>query len=89
MTADEVTDVDLGHWVSGARLFECSDGRWLIIDADIEEHPDAGSISFVRRDTSVFVCSEQATVTDMTADHTFPPGTTAEAALAELGYTTS
>lgn len=87
MNATEVMDVDLSHWVPGARFFSGSDGQHFIVDSDVMPHPERSRITFIRRNTSVFYCNDDATVTDLIPDHVFPPGTTAEEAVALLGYT--
>lgn len=85
-TATENTSVDISHWVPGARFFSGSDGKHFIIDADLTVYPE-GPTNFIRRQTAVLYCSDQGVVEDMVPDHLYPPGTTPEAALAELGYT--
>jgi len=86
LTASEIQDVNLGCWAPGTRFFSGSDGKYFVIDADTTEYPD-GPTRFVRRDTAVLYCNEDATVTDLVPDHVFPPGTTAEAAIEGMGYT--
>ncbi len=74
------------RWPSGVRFFDTSDGKYLMILADLEVYQNPN----VRRDiTSVFYCDETGmpTPADMVADHEFPAGTTHEEALSELGYT--
>jgi len=83
--AVEITDADLGHWAPGVRMFRIGK-RHVVVDADTTEYP-TGSVRFIRRPTVAFFCKDDAVVTDMTADHTFAPGTTAEDALAALGHT--
>jgi hypothetical protein len=85
-TAVENTESDLSHWVPGARFFSTSDGKHMIVDADLTVYP---SDRFVRRVTAVLYCNPDATVTDMVPDHIFPPGITAEEALTDLGYEVS
>ena len=85
-TATEVTDMDLSRWAPGSRMFSTSGGQHFIVDADLTEYPH-GAIKFVRRQTAVLYCNPDATVTDLIPDHTFPPGTTPEDAIAQLGYT--
>jgi len=85
MIAQEILDVDLSSWVPGTRLFAAGDGHLLII-ADLSEYPDS-RMKFIRQPTAVLTCTADATVTDMTPTHNFDPGTTAEDALAALGYT--
>lgn len=85
-TVTEVLDADLNHWIAGTRFFSTSDGKHFVIDADLTDYPQ-GRNTFIRRDTNVFYCSPDATVTDMTPDHVFPPGTTPEEAIAAMGYT--
>lgn len=82
-TAVENTDADLSHWVPGARFFSTDDGKHMVIDADVTVYP---SERFVRRGTAVLYCNPDATVTDMVPDRVFPPGTTPEQALADMGY---
>jgi hypothetical protein len=87
-TATEITEsVDMCHWIPGARLFSTSDGMHFVIDADTEDYPDTGPHKFIRRATVAFESNPDGTVTDMTPDHTFPPGITAEEALQQIGYT--
>ncbi len=85
-TATEVLDVNLSHWIPGTRFFQTSDGQYLVIDADVAEYPN-GRVTYRRRQTAVLYCNLDATVTDLIPDHTFPPGTTAEDVIAQLGYT--
>lgn len=82
----EITDADLNNWIPGSRFFATSDGQYFIVDSDLTEYPE-GKNTFIRRPTLIFYCNPDATVTDMTPDHTFDPGTTAEEAIEELGYT--
>lgn len=84
--ATEVTDVDLTHWVPGSRMFHTDGGVYYIVDADLAEYP-TGPNTFIRRQTSIFECDAAGVVSDLTPDFTYPPGTTAEEALAEMGYT--
>lgn len=86
LTATEITDIDLSHWVPGTRMFSTSDGKYFVVDSDFNDYPTEG-VTFVRRETVIHFCTEQATVTSLAGDHTFPPGTTAEAAIAAIGYT--
>lgn len=87
MNAVEITDADLNHWVPGTRFFQGSDGQHFVVDADLSAYPEDGSVRFIRRNTVVLYCNADATVTDLIPDHVFPPGTTAEEAVALLGYT--
>ena len=73
-------------WTPSSQLFSTSDNRHMVIDADLTEYPD-GTTRFIRRDTVVLYCSEDGEVTDMIPDHIYPPGTTPEQVLADLGYT--
>lgn len=84
-TAVEVTDTDLSNWAPGCRLFSGSDGKHFIIDADVADYPD-GPIKIVRRQTAVLYCGPGGEVTDLIPDHLYPPGTTPEEVLSELGY---
>jgi hypothetical protein len=45
------------------------------------------AVKHVVRPTVVFACNEEGIATDLTPLHKFPPGTSHEDALAELGYT--
>lgn len=81
-TAVENTGVCLAHWVPGARFFSTSDGKHMVITPDVGELPPM----VVRRDTAVFYCAADSGITDLTPDFVFPPGTTAEDALTEMGY---
>ena len=83
-TATEILDADLGHWAPGSRMFSTSDDQHFVVDADLAEYPTG--IRIVRRETAVLYCNADGTVTDLTPDHTFPPGTTAEEAVAAMGY---
>lgn len=85
MEAVEDVQADLSQWVPGARLFALGDDQWMVIDADTTEYPDGPTV-FIRRDTCCFYCGPGGVVTDLVPDHTFPPGTTAEEALAALGH---
>lgn len=85
-TATEILDIDLNHWVPGTRLFRTSDDLYFVVSSDLEDHSHK-SIKVIRRQTAVLYCNPDATVTDMIPDHTFPPGTTPEEAIALLGYT--
>jgi hypothetical protein len=85
-TCSEDTAVDLSFWMPGARFFHTSDDQHFIVDADLTDYPENGPIRFIRRNTSVLYCTAAATVTDMIPDHIYPPGTTAEEAIALLGY---
>ena len=84
-TANEILDVDLNHWVAGTRFFATSDGRYFVIDADVTEYPE-GINTFIRRNTAVLYCNADASVTDMTPDFVYDPGTTPEQAIALMGY---
>lgn len=81
-TATENTEICLAHWVPGSRFFTTSDGKHMVICPDLADYPP----TVIRRTTTVFYCAEDSAVTDLTADFVFPPGTTAEQALAEMGY---
>lgn len=82
----EVLDADLNNWAPWCRLFATSDGTYFIIDADLQPAPGFVS-SVIRQKTAVFYCGSDGTVTDLTADHEFPPQTTPENCIAQLGYT--
>lgn len=85
-TATEITDTDLNHWIGGTRLFHTNNNEYFVVCSDLTDYPTSGSVKFIRRQTSVLFCTPEATVTDMIPDHTFPPGTTTEDAIAALGY---
>ncbi len=85
-TVTEPNDVDLNHWTPGARFFAASDGKFFIVDSDTMPAPGFVT-TVIRRPTAIFYCGPAATVTDLDPDHMFPPGTTPEQAIAELGYT--
>lgn len=84
-TATEILDADLNHWVPGTRFFQTSDDTYFVVDADLTEYPD-NRVTYRRRQTAVLFCNADATVTDLVPDHLFPPGTTPEDAIAQLGY---
>lgn len=86
MTVTEILNTDLNHWIPGTRLFVTAEGQHFVVLSDTTEYP-TGPTKWRRRKTSVLFCTPEATVTDMTPDHTFDPGTTAEQAITELGYT--
>ena len=86
MKATENTEVDISHWVPGARFFSTEDGKHFIIDADLTDYPN-GQTTFIRRETAVLHCSPDGMVEDMVPDHLYPPGTTPEFVLTDLGYT--
>ena len=86
-TATEIIDADLNHWVPGTRFFSTSDDQHFVVCSDLTNYPTRGAFTYIRRQTAVLFCTPEATVTDMTPDHTFPPGTTAEQAITQLGYT--
>lgn len=81
-TATENTEICLSHWVPGARFFTTSDGKHMVITPDLADYPP----EVVRRKTSVFYCAADSGVTDLIPDHIYPPGTTAEEALSDMGY---
>lgn len=85
-TAFEITDVDLSQWISGTRFFGTSDDTYFVIDSDFATYPSFVK-RVIRRNTAVFYCNPDATVTDLVPDREFPPQTTAEEAIAALGYT--
>jgi hypothetical protein len=86
LTASEIQDIDMGSWAPGTRFFSGSDGKHFVIDTDTTEYP-TGPTRFIRRDTAVLYCNADASVTDLTPDHVYPPGTTAEEAISDMGYT--
>ena len=81
----EYLNADLNHWAPWVRFFGTSDDKHFIIDADLDP-PPAWVTTVIRRKTAVFWCSENAGVTDLNADFEFPPETTAEQAIAQMGY---
>lgn len=85
-TATEIMDADLGGWAPSVRLFSTSDDKHFVVDADLFGYPESGSVRFIRRATCVLYCNADGTVTDLTPDHVFPPGTTAEDAVVAMGY---
>lgn len=88
-TAVEIADVDLSGWPFGARMFlRDNDNQHFIVDSDQAVYPTDGPYTFIRRVTNVFYCNESGQVlTDMTPEHVFDPGTTAEQVIELLGYT--
>lgn len=87
-TAAANTLIDTSIWCPGTHFFETSDGKVLMIQADLEEYPEGRLVKIRRRKTAVFYCDENGfpTPADMVPDHIFDPGTTPGDALAELGY---
>lgn len=84
-TATEVLDVDITNWAPGCRMFVAGSVCY-IVDADLTEYP-SGANTFIRRQTSVFECDATGHVSDLTPDFVYAPGTTAEDAITQLGYT--
>ena len=82
----EIIDADLNHWAPWVRFFATSDGQHFVIDADLAHAPGWVS-TVVRRKTALLYCTPDADVTDLNADAEFPPMTTPEQAIAQLGYT--
>lgn len=82
----EILNADLANWTPGARFFATDDDTYFIIDADLEPAPGWVS-TVIRRRTAVFYCTDTAGVTDLNADHEFPPGTTPEQAVELMGHT--
>ena len=85
-TATEILDADLNHWVPGTRFFSTSDGKYFVVDADTADYP-RGPFTIIRRDTAVIDCTADATVISPISKQLFPPGTSAEEAIAAMGYT--
>ncbi|MFV8266490.1 hypothetical protein ACNQR9_26080 [Mycolicibacterium peregrinum] len=83
-TAFERTEVDLGGWAPGTRMFSTDDNRHFVIDADLGDY---GHLKVVRRPTVILYCTETAGVTDLIPDFTFDPGTTHEDAVRLAGFT--
>lgn len=86
-TATEVTDVDLSHWVQGARMFAGSDGKYFVIDSDMSEDRVVGTFTIKPRRTVVLYTDEIGYALDLEVDFDFPPGTTPEEAVQGAGYT--
>lgn len=86
-TATEVADVDLSHWVPGARLFAGSDGKFFVVDSDQSEERVVGSFTIKPRPTVILYTDETGFVLDLEVDFSFPPGTTPEEAVQGAGYT--
>lgn len=85
-TATEVTDIDLGAWGPGHKFYETSDGTYFVVYADLADYshlPD----NIIRQPTVILYTDANAHPDDLTVDHTSPPGTTHEDAVAEFGYT--
>ena len=76
----------MSNWGWWCRFFATSDGKYFVVDADLEPAP-AFVTTVIRRKTAVFYCTVGAGVTDMDADAVFPPMTTPEQAIAAMGYT--
>lgn len=87
MIVTEVTDADLSHWIAGTRLFETADSTYFVVSADLNDYPADSSVTFIRRPTVVLYCDPGGAVTDLIPDHSFDPGTSAEDAIAALGFT--
>ena len=90
-TCWEPTDVDLSHWAPWCRFFETSqpDGhpqKYFVVDADLAT-PPAWITTVIRRRTAVLYCGPRGEVTDLNADIAFPPMTTPEEAIEQMGYT--
>ena len=83
----ELLDVDLQSWVHGTRIFKTDDDKYFLVDSDLADYPTGSRITSVRRPTAVIFCNAEGMVESLIPDHTFPPGTTAEDAISELGYT--
>lgn len=84
-TATEVTDVDLGAWGPGHKFYSASDGTYFVVYADLADYshlPD----NIIRQPTVILYTDANARPEDLTVDHTSPPGTTHEDAIAEFGY---
>jgi hypothetical protein len=86
VNVQEIFGVDLAHWIAGVRFFGTDDERFFVIDSDVADYPTDRNFSFVRRETSVLFCNPDASVTDLIPDHVFPPGTTCEDAISEIGF---
>ena len=78
-------NIQLSNWAPGCRFFSTSDGKHFVVDADLTEYPE-GPTRFIRRDTVVLYCTAEAGITDMIPDHVYPPGTTPEQVLDDMGY---
>lgn len=85
-TCWEILNADISHWGGWCRLFQTSDDKWFVVDADVAA-PPAWITTVIRRKTAVFWCNEYGGVTDLIADFEFPPMTTAEQAVENMGYT--
>lgn len=91
ITCWEPAGVDIGNWAPWCRFFQTSlpDGdpaKYFIIDADLQQ-PPAWITTVIRRRTAVLYCGPRGEVTDLNADLEFPPMTTPEEAIAQMGYT--
>ena len=89
-TCWEPTNIDISHWAPWCRFFETSHpdnhpAKYFVIDADLAE-PPGWITTVIRRPTAVFYCGPRGEVTDLDADHAFPPMTTPEQAIALMGY---
>ncbi|OBB48743.1 hypothetical protein [Mycolicibacterium fortuitum] len=83
-TAIERADVDLNGWAPGAKFYIVDDGRYFVVDADLDDY---GRLRVVRRPTVILYCTETAGVTDLIPDFEFDPGTTHEDAVRLAGFT--
>lgn len=81
----EPIGVDMNNWAPWCRFFQTSDDKNFVIDADLLPVP-GWIATVIRRPTAVFYCTANAGVTDMNADFMFPPETTPEQAIAQMGY---
>lgn len=84
-TCWEIFDADISQWGSWCRLFQTSDGKFFVVDADVAEVP-SWVAKVIRRNTAVFWCTENGGVTDLIADFEYSPMTSAEQAVQFMGY---
>lgn len=85
-TVTEILDADMNAWIPGTRFFKTENDDYFVIDADLGQYPD-NLKNYIQRSTCVLYCNPDATVTDLTPDFVFDPGTTPEDAIQQMGHT--
>ena len=88
MTAvNEIFNINMDHWIPGTRFFKTDDDKYFVVDADLAEYPTPPSIKFIRRNTVVLFCDENAVAIDSVPYQVFEQGDTAETVISKMGYT--
>lgn len=97
-------DTDMSAWAAGTRHYSGSTNNYAVeaSDVTIPENAtrqiggalallnvDPNQTTMLARPTVVFECTPEGLAIDLTPVATFPPGTTHEEALAEMGYQVS